>query len=350
VLELEIQSLLILHGNADGAARALTEKYRSSPLTLAQSELISTFFLHAGLPASLLDFLCGQIELGSPIPWGHFVEALAMADDRLDQEILTAMLEGAEEQLLGWHLARSHVMDSFSDSIAKERELRRRALNEKVLHHKRELLMQIDTLRSQEMDEQEGRLLEKVLKMFPRDPQIQDQFTEHRTRKALRLLESKMSKPDERNYDDFEAELDPESLQILQAIQGSMKAYCEESEDSAVSDLKTDFGVAHMMWEHPDGTLSFVTPPESESAIWLRLEALLRTRRYVELLADLVELEKTTSANPDATIAITYLRSQALWGLGRRFEAIDLMEGLVNIKPTYMAGATLLAVWRGRAR
>ncbi|MFN7730113.1 MAG: hypothetical protein ACK5P7_13220 [Bdellovibrio sp.] len=352
MLELEIQSLLILHGNADGAARALSEKYRSSPLTLAQSELISTFFLHAGLSASLLDFLCGQIELGSPIPWGHFVEALAMADDRLDQEILTAMLQGAEEQSLGWHLARSHVMDSFGDSMTKERELRRRALNEKALHLKRELLLQIDTLRSQEMDEQEGRLLEKVLKMFPRDPQIQDQFTEHRSRKALRLLESKMSKPDERNFEDYEAELDPESLQILQAIQGSMKTYCEESGRQGAVDpeLKTDFGVAHMMWENPNGTLSFVTPPESESAIWLRLQALLRTRRYVELLADLVELEKTTSANPDATIAITYLRSQALWGLGRRFEAIDLMEGLVNIKPNYMAGVTLLAVWRGRAR
>lgn len=349
MLELEIQSLLILHGNAEGAARALTEKYRSQNLTLAQSELIATFFMHAGLPASLLDFLCGQIETGSPIPWGHFAEALTMADGgRLENEIMTALLEAAEEQMLGWHLARSHALDSFSDTLAKERELRRRALNEKVLHHKRELLMQIDTLRSQEMDDEEGRLLEKVLKMFPRDPQIQDQYQEHRTRKALRLLEHKMSKPPERNYDEYEATHDAESLGILSAIQASMQEIW--SQEGQPAQMGTDFGVAHMMWENPEGVLAYVTPPGSDSAVWLRLEALLRTRRYVQLLADLIALEKNVFDNPDATIAITYLRAQALWGLGRRFEAIDLLEGLVNIKPNYMAAITLLSVWRGRAR
>jgi len=198
------------------------------------------------------------------------------------------------------------------------------------------------------METEEGRLLDKVLKMFPRDSQIQEQFAEYQTRRALRLLDTKTSQPPEKNLEDLEDEWDAESLRTLKTIEMSMQAVWRENLNDPTMVL--DFGVAHMMWDNPEGALAFVGNTESESAIWLRLEALMRARRYIEVLGVLLDIETRFAHNPDATLAATYLRARCQWGLKRRFEAVDLLEGLVNIKPNYRDASSLLAVWKRRLR
>lgn len=346
-LELEIQSLLILYASAPAAVTSLLQKYETQKLSFMQLESISIFCLHVGLPVELLDFLCKQLKNESVIPWAHFAEALALSQERIEPEVMSAILLGAREQKLSGHLSRSHVLDNLDSQIAVERDMRRRGQQEQIQQLKRELLIQIDMYRSQELETEEGQVLRRLMGMFPLDEQIQNHFVEHRSRKALRLLDSKIALPIERNWQEAEARLDAVDEKDLGVINTCMVKLWEDS--GRDPEMGVDFAVANMMWENPDGALPFL-PENSDhvSAAWLRAEAQLRTRRFIELLAELVNNEMRWTNDPEATFAISYLRAQALWGLAKKIEAIEILEGIVNVRPTYRSAAALLVVWRGR--
>lgn len=350
MLELEIQSLLILHGSASGAAKALYEKYKTVPLKLEQAELISVFYLLADLPATLVDFIIEQIKVGGELPWAHFVQALQRSNTSIDEELWTALINGAADQKTLWQLAKHPTALSSHPELADAKELAKKYLQEKALRQKRELLAQIETLRSQEMDEAEGTLLQKVLKMFPRDMQIQEQFDEYRSRKALQLLERKNSNT-ESSFDSTEPQdfLDPESIEILQNIQSSMLRELHLTKP-ANEILQQDFAIAHLMWDNPDGALTLTTDAKNWATLWLHLEAELKAKRYLDLIQDLIEIEKNVANNPDATLSIHYLRAKALWGLGRRYEAIELLDGLAAINPQFLDVSSRLQLWKDRIR
>jgi hypothetical protein len=78
----------------------------------------------------------------------------------------------------------------------------------------------------------------------------------------------------------------------------------------------------------------------------MRAEVLLRTRRFATLLGELIEIEKLWSQSPEAIYAVAYLRAQCMFGLGRKFEAIDMLEGILNVEPQYRAAVALLAMWK----
>lgn len=350
MLELEIQSLLILHGSASGAAKALYEKYKTVPLKLEQAELISVFYLLANLPASLVDFIIEQIKVGGELPWAHFVQALQKTNTPIDEELWTALINGAAEQKALWHLAKHPTALATHPELTDAKDLAKKFLQEKALRQKNELLAQIETLRSQEMDEAEGVLLQRVLKMFPRDTQIQEQFDEYRSRKALQLLEKKNSNPETSfDYSETPDPLDAESIEILQNIQRSMLRVLR-SNKPVNEILQQDFAIAHLMWDNPEGALALTDEAKNWGAMWLHLEAELKAKRYLDLIQNLIEIEKNAANNPDATLSIQYLRAKALWGLGRRYEAIELLDGLAAINPQFLDVSSRLQLWKDRLK
>jgi len=347
-LELEIQSLLILHGSTWAAAHSLLQKYSTQKIPLEQIEQIATFCLHAGYAAELLEFFCQQIELDNTLPWGHFIESLNLTRNHLSSQVIAAALEGAKAQQQLGHLTRSFAWDCFEPSLAHEREMRRRGFQTKAQNRKNDFLGEVDMFKSQDLIEEEERVLQKLVLMFPRDQQIQEKMVDQKGRKALRLLDSKNAMADHRDWRDVQPELDPETKEGLRAIlQGMLLTWDEQRQDEQ---LGLDFAVALLMWDDPEDALQLLplVPQRSASAIWLRAECQLRSRRFVELLSELIEVEKSWSSDAEVTFAMSYLRAQCLWGLGRRFEAIDLLEGLVNVRPSYRSASGLLALWKGQ--
>ena len=346
-LELEIQSLLVLHGSSEQAAEALLKKYSNQHVPLPQQEIIACFCLSVGLAKSLIQFFCSQIKSDNSIAWGHLAEAVGLTIDPIDAETANVLLAGAQAQTLSWHLSKSTRLDHFDNAILQERDQRKRSQEEKILYQKQEMLMQAETLRSQDLETEEGKILEKLLKMFPLDHDIQEQFEEHRSRKALRLLESRSSNPREKNLEDLQPQLSSEERAELDLIKKSMLEAWEQSQKNPQMGL--DFAIAHWMWENFSASHSFLPIDSSLSgARWMRAESLLADRRFAELLSELIEMEKDQVDDPDATFGISYFRAQALWGMERRFEAIEILEGILTIRPNYRATAALLAHWKRR--
>lgn len=352
-LDLEIQSLLILHGSTDRAVQALLEKYQNKSQSFQTLEELSYFCLCAGRPAALILFLTKQLELGAKIPWGHFAEAFSMTPPPAGSPIFGAILTGAHEQNLIPHLSRSRWLDATQPRLITEREERKKNLNKKLSGIKQELLDQAEMLKTQELDEQEGETLEKLVKMFPKDPDCSKRLTEYRARKSSRVLEERTRNPREKNLEDLNhAKPSEEELRILTEITKAMQEACQsESSETTRQRLLLDFSVAHAMWDHPEGSLELSkNAADSAEGDWLRIESLLLARRFAQLLTELLLIEKKYCAEPDTALAVVYYRAQCLWGLKKKFEAIELLETLVSVNPSYRAAAPLLAAWKRQAQ
>ena len=346
-LELEIQSLLVLHGSAEQAAEALLKKYESQKIPVAQQEIIASFCLSVGLAKSLIQFFCTQIQNENEIAWGHLAEAVGLTIDPIDAETANVIMAGALAQKASWHLSKSYRLDQFDEALLRERDSHKRAVQEKILYAKQELLLQADTLRSQDLEVEEGKILEKLLRMFPKDHEIKEQSEEHRSRKALKLLDSRTSNPREKNVEELQPENSSEEIAELKVIKESMLEAWQKAHQDPQMGL--DFAVAHWMWENFEASHSFI-PAASDlnGARWMRAESLLKDRRFAELLSELIEIEKVLADDPEGTFGVSYFRAQALWGMERRFEAIEILEGIVVIRPSYRAAAALLATWKRR--
>lgn len=348
-LDLEIQSLLILHGSTDRAVVALLEKYQNKSQSFQTLEEISYFCLCAGRPGSLILFLTKQLELGAKIPWGHFAQAFSMTPPPAGSPIFAAVLTGAHEQHLLPHLSRSRWLDTTQPRLITEREERKKNLSKKLAGIKQELLDQAEMLMTQELDEQEGETLEKLVKMFPKDPECNSRLSQYHARKSSRILEERTRNPREKNLEDLNhSKLSPEELKILNEITRSMQEACVSENSEAIKQrLLLDFSVAHAMWDNPEGSLELSkNAKDSIESDWLRIESLLLARRFAQLLTELLLIEKKYNQTPDTALAVVYYRAQCLWGLKKKFEAIELLETLVSVSPHFRAAAPLLAAWK----
>jgi hypothetical protein len=110
-----------------------------------------------------------------------------------------------------------------------------------------------------------------------------------------------------------------------------------------------EFAIAAIMLESYEAALQILEFCEpTESLLWLRLEVLLQCRRFVEVLNEIAQVEVMLAHQPETFFATAYLRAQALWGLGQKHTAIEVIEGVLAARPHYRAASALLNIWSGQ--
>jgi hypothetical protein len=354
-LELEIQALLIHYGQPDLAADALLKKYENEKLSAAEFEALATFFLKAGFAATLTDFILRKLDQPQSIPWGHFVEALFQSSAAIEPEIKQALIEGAESQRQLSHLARSRHLDHYEEEVPRQRLLRRQNFKEQYEKLSEDYFHQLEVLRSQQLYQDEEKLLQKMRQFFPQDSRLDKAVRELRERRALDFM-SKQAPKDQRELPVFYHEpRDPEIQQMLDEVERGMNEILAEENENTFS-LAVDFAVAQLMWENEESAIRLLdqvlarlqksTSSNVVSTDWLRAEILLRGRKFVSLLDHLTWLESTYGNDPETVFSVQYLRAQALWGLNQKFTAIESIEGLLQARPDYRTAHALLDAWK----
>lgn len=338
-LELEIQSLL----NSESDPESIVEKlffFAENAELGEQNELkdgIYTFLLNSKLSAHLIEYVVKNIsEPGFVIPWGHLLEALYQQSGFIAYEIAEALWEGIQSQKAENVALRSRALDAFAPELKLQRADNRLQTIKEQSEQKKEWLQQLEVLHLQSLHQQEQKLLQKLLKMFPQDAQIASYSQGIKERMALDILSK--HRPTMKTSHNF-IEKNPSVQQSI--IQSIMKAAGQNPQ------MIYDFVIAAMMMELYELGLSLIEhAPESPQKHWLKLEILLRCRRFLELLTSLNPIEKIYATESETFYATAYLRAQALWGLGQKQLAMEVMESLLNSSPHYRAGSILLTQWR----
>jgi hypothetical protein len=345
-LELKIQHLLKSGQSPAEAASALLsevskEDYFSSDREhLGELRTLGRFCLMAGELPKLLEFLLRQLEVQRTIPWEIFVEALFRSSAAIPEKLKKSIVKGAERQNAFNDLTLVHHLDYFDERIIVARKQRTLDAKQSVENKKAHLFEELQLMRNQRLEDPQDAHLKKMDRMFPNDSEVKNLLEAHREKKIQQSLKKKRARAWTRPFAENNPDARTESA--LAAIEASMESLLEKDPELAI-----DFSISHLMWENHRSALRFLEKsPESAARGWLKAHLLLSSRRFLDLLQHLSDIELRESANPEVAFEATYLRSQAHWGLGDKTLALELMERLLEQRPDYRAGSSLLAEWK----
>lgn len=344
-LELEIKSLLDELGQPSLVAERLIPFIEESEENFVPDKVngLCLFLLKAGLFRELQDFILKHLASpGFRIPWAYFLDAIQGAHPQVDDALADYLLEGLEEHKAYEEACLSKALDLQTPLLKQQRADRRLQRIKAYRALKDELLEQLVTLRTQQLFEQEKALLAKLLRMYPKDPQVVKESRSQRERTAMDVLSrrggglgKKKSAIKEPPPDAETEKAADEFLAVFEKVAKAQPA------------LAFDLAIAFAFLDKNDHALKLLDgAPESAPVSWLRLELFLRARRYLELLNDLARVELLYAEDPETFAATAYLRAQAMWGLGQRDTAIEVLESLLASNPQYRAAPSLIQLWR----
>ncbi len=343
VIELEIKALLDNLKNPELVAEKIISDLRNREYQPQPQEIRSVcrFLLKAGLYSIMINYILVAIENGTfLIPWPLFLEALARSRPEISPTLAKTLLEGiTEEKALG-DACLSKALDFRSKVLKTEREARRQKLIQAVNGAKLNLLDQLKTLRTQQLFEKERELLLRLQSMYPGDPDVHLEVVEHQRRQAVEILSKHrpFSAGPPLVFDDIEDSLKVPTSSFAASTKQIVQEQPEMAKDLAVAAATMD------LWEL---ALELLNADPSTQHSWLRLEILFGARHYLEVLSEIIELEVKFAHDSETFFATAYFRAQALWGLGQKHQAVEILESLLASNPNYRSAASLLNLWRG---
>jgi hypothetical protein len=349
-LELKIQDYLQQLGSVELTADALVKELEYSSLPFSQFQTLARFLHLAGFHATLVDLITRKLGDGSATPWAHYADSLVLAlraagpDNQIPIDVAKNLISGALSENALSELSRTSVLDAFETELPEEREKRRNLAKILKAHHRESLLDQLQLLKSQQLFDQEEEILHQFQNEFPDDSVLETVWRDFKDRKAQAYLSRRSDRGTaQANPTRLPPEVkDPEVEKTLEIISSQMKQLAQMDPS-----LRSDFALAHIFWDSQSEAAQILEADlTAPSSAWLRCEALTQSHRYVELLMLIEELQKLESTDPEISFACSYFRAQALWGLGRKVEALQMMEGLVQLRPQYRSASALLDEWK----
>lgn len=350
--ERTIQSLLLKFGNEHEKITAELKAIilNKAPGSLAEWQSVSLFFIHSGQQTELIELLKSEIGKNPLFPWAHFAEALHLCLSNPPEDLIQAIIAGAKEKECLEILSRVKHFDTLDPALKRKRAERKKRFDDRYEEQKRDWLGQLETIRSQGLDAEEEQMLQKLLKTYPRDSNVIDLMEVFQAKKALRFLEEKSLRRKTEEKEEAPLRIEEDLLEAADQLHASMLEAWQQHDEAIW--LGRDFALASLWSELLEQGLEFVPPEQldhssaGDSAVWIRCELLLRARRFLDLLDELNLWEARAADSPDQVVGILYLRAQALYGMGQKILAIELMETIVTNHPSYRSASTLLNTWK----
>ena len=146
------------------------------------------------------------------------------------------------------------------------------------------------------------------------------------------------------NHDKIERTLTVPSLPDEEMLD----AFLREGERLAVKDreVASDLAMAFYFMEDYGRALEILTwAPMSVANEWFKAELLYGARRFIEAMEHLNQLEVKYSQDPETTFAVSYLRARCLKESGQATIALEILQGIVRVRPNYRSVNALLQEW-----
>lgn len=344
--ESELRNLLTDLRDPRAVAEDLVRRWNMKLLGPEEQKDVAQFFLASGLYGVFFEQMRLVCESAEQIPWAQFAEAVGRAKLKPTPKELDAIFEGASHQNGLSDLVRSYQLDiwsrKFSENRSKIEELRARDLEAK----KADLKEKLQFMRSNRLVDQEEELLREAEAMFPADLEMKSEresFEMRWARDVIARAGIATESPDPEDLERRAERLSPEQIATRDLIVERAKEVAAEN-----SNLAYDLALAlHFMEFHTDAIEILNHAPGTPSIDWLRLDLMIFARLFVDALSEATRLEELYAGEPESAFAATYARAHALKGLGQEAMAVDLLRGLVRVRPSYKSAQSFLMDWSG---
>ncbi len=211
----------------------------------------------------------------------------------------------------------------------------------KYLKTKEELVDKLQFARSQRLEVEVKKTLEKLIEAFPNDPSFIAEKSKYFEKEAARVID-KSNKSLEK--------LKSTSDNYHQA-QNHIQSFNAEEVYNAINsffdDKQTEYLMEIFMLASEDDTVVFILD-QNESLknkhFWTYVELLISKRRYIEALSQIKEANKTNST--DDEFNYYYFSAICLWNLNDKSTAIDIMKSISKVKPNFKQTLFYINIWQ----
>ncbi len=341
-LELEIKSLLLKEASRDQVIEKVIHAVENQSDGMTSDDVVSLcrFLIQAQAYPAVVQFIFKHWnEKNFVTPWPYFLKAL---ESRLTIELAEILWDAISESKGFTQACRSPVLDSFYPPMIDKREKRKLNLIQNIEKRREELLSELSVLNDRQLYEREKSILKKLLRMYPGDLELLRRTTDLREKSALEIIARHA--PLRRAIIWDSDETSPETLRASESW-----SHCLLEAALRSPEVYYEMAIAAFMMGLFEPSLKILNlHPDSEEHIWFRFECLLEARHFLDLLSSLAKAEIKFANDPETFFATAYYRAQAMWGMGQKHTAVEVMESLLSARPGYRMGLTLLSQWRDR--
>lgn len=273
------------------------------------------------------------------IPPGFLIWAIAKSFPAISKDLHKIVVSYLNEDMKRWvEASLTKLGDSQWPGIRDHRKKLRDLNVQKQNKLRKELIQKFELFSSQSLNEPAKNTIRKLEKIFPNDPEIARITLKFKEKDAENIFDKHRFKKSRLNT---KPKPDPE---LTTAQEGLARFIRQELKKFA--GFESDLVILCITLDMPELALELFSSPEIiNENIWLYMEVLLLNRRNLEILTLLPSLEKGYSHLADTFLACTFLRSLALWNLGEKNTAIEVLQTVVEIRPNYRSSDVLLAEW-----
>lgn len=292
---------------------------------------------HQTLAAALADALINK----GRVPFDILLEITADAGLKPSTSGVESLLKGVRKQHATEELLSARAWDKWDKRF---KLIRREILDKRVSESrkaKEQMLDKFNFLKGQRLVEQAGRVLRRMLQLYPDDKELKQAKRDFDEDWAREVLSSHMSTLGDERLERLEVPLSP-------ADEEMMKCFLDEGERLVLDhrEFAADLAMAFAFMNDPQRALEILHwAPVTVANEWLRAELLVSARRYVEALEQLNQLELKYASNPETSFGVSYLRAHCFKELGQKDAALEILRSIVRVRPNYRSAQALILEW-----
>ncbi|MGE0525961.1 MAG: hypothetical protein AB7G93_16110 [Bdellovibrionales bacterium] len=299
------------------------------------------FLYHTGHLQTLAHALIQALQGKLRVPLDLYLEICTEVHLKPSRLHTAALMKGMRKQAASDEILVSRGWDRFDPRL---KQMREELLGRKIEEQRRfkdDMMEKFEFLQAQRMNEQAGRLLRRMIEIFPEDEKLQQLKGDLEEQWAREVLANHAARMSSERLERTRTAPSSADEVMLKCFLTQGEAICLEHRQFA-----SDLAVAFLFMEDYNRALEILAwAPLNAATDWMRVELLFAARRFVEALDVLNHLEIKYISDPESTFAVSYLRAQCLHALGQDASALEIMQSIVRARPTYRSAHALILEW-----
>ena len=306
---------------------------------------LSRFLYNAGLYKRLLIFSIEHLEKNKPVSWPYllkiFIKRKVKMDSKLKRILFHSWLKRKSNHSPAlfacreWERQSVEFQNLYSVYIGD--------LEEKAYSEEKDLLEKLEFAKAKNLIKEQEELIARLVFINSGNEEYEKLNQDLEEKKALLILEQQES-------------FKESSSVLLGFSELPEESYFKESWFQVVS-LQAEKNPAQVknlalflyFFGWPDKALEILEKNIPRfSDYWFYLDWILETRNYTKGLELVNRLFKESGESETFVLPLLYIKSQILYGLGRKNEAIENLTAISQIQPNYKSVQYLLDKWLNR--
>lgn len=224
--------------------------------------------------------------------------------------------------------------EAFEEPQNQQLEIFERRYNE----IKEDLIDKLEFARTQRLDKEAKKTLDKLLEAFPNDPRFVTEKQMLFEKEAAKIIESHSKKQKSSRSRGVIIEPKKESTSHLYQL------FADSFTPENFIHLIEIFILAH---ENETVVEIFEDKPNLKTEhFWLYIEHLIKIERYLEALAELKKHQESLHVSTDSIFTFYYYHAICLWYLNDRKLAIEIMKAVQKTKPDFRQTNFYINLWQ----